>query len=78
MKYKTISLFSGAMGLDIGMHQTDRFELLAVVEKVPSFCETIRHNIAKNSLGSSPLVFEGDITNVDPYEVMAADRKSVV
>lgn len=72
MKYKTISLFSGAMGLDIGMHQTDRFELLAVVEKVPSFCETIRHNIAKNSLGSSPLVFEGDITNVDPYEVMAA------
>ncbi len=70
MKYKTISLFSGGMGLDIGMHQTGRFELLAAIEKVPAFCETIRHNIAAGRLGGQPLVIEGDITDIDPQEVM--------
>jgi len=54
------------------MHQTDRFELLAAVEKVPAFCETIRHNIAAGRLGGKPLVFEGDISNIDPFEVMRA------
>lgn len=72
MKYKTISLFSGAMGLDIGMHQTERFELLAAVEKVPAFCETIRHNVTAGRMGGNPLVFEGDITDIDPFEVMRA------
>lgn len=70
--YKVISLFSGAMGLDIGMHKTGRFELLAAVEKVPAFCETIRNNVQKGRLGGSPLVFEGDITRIDPLEVMKA------
>ena len=70
--YKTISLFSGAMGLDIGMHQICRFELLAAVEKVPAFCETIRLNVLKQRVGGRPLVFEGDITNIDPAVVMAA------
>ncbi len=70
--YKTISLFSGAMGLDIGMHQTGRFELLAAVEKVPAFCETIRLNIRKQRLGVAPMVFEADISNIDPAEVLAA------
>ena len=70
--YKTISLFSGAMGLDIGMHQTGRFELLAAVEKVPAFCETIRLNVRKQRVSGTPLVFEGDISNIDPAEVMAA------
>lgn len=70
--YKTISLFSGAMGLDIGMHQTGRFELLAAVEKVPAFCETIRLNVRSQRLSGTPLVFEGDISNIDPAEVLAA------
>lgn len=72
MKYKTISLFSGAMGLDIGMYQSGRFELLAAVEKVPAFCETIRHNIAEGRLDGQPQVFEGDISGIDPVDVMAA------
>ena len=72
--YKTISLFSGAMGLDIGMHQTERFELLAAVEKVPAFCETIRLNVRKRRMGGQPFVFEGDIASIDPYEVMSAAR----
>ncbi|MBI5330314.1 MAG: DNA cytosine methyltransferase [Betaproteobacteria bacterium] len=70
MKYKSISLFSGAMGLDIGMHKTGRFELLAVVEKNPAFCGTIRHNVA--SLGGNTKVFAGDINDIDPVEVMKA------
>lgn len=69
-KYKTISLFSGAMGLDIGMHQTGRFELLACVEKVPAFCSTIRKNVAEGRLGGAPLVFEDDITALDPADVL--------
>lgn len=71
-KYKTISLFSGAMGLDIGMHNTGRFELLAAVEKVPSFCQTIRHNVAAGRVGGKPLVFEGDISQFDPVDIMRA------
>lgn len=70
MTYKVISLFSGAMGLDIGMHQTGRFELLAAVEKVPAFCETIRQNIEAGRFAGNPKVFEGDITNLDPLEVL--------
>lgn len=70
--FKAISLFSGAMGLDIGMHQTGRFDLLAALEKVPAFCATIRHNVDKERLGGRPLVFEGDISNIDPHEVMTA------
>ncbi|CAI8691907.1 DNA cytosine methyltransferase [Burkholderia sp. IT-111MI5] len=71
-KYKVISLFSGAMGLDIGLEQTDRFEVLACVEKVPSFCATIRANHALGHLHKDLKVFEGDITNIDPADVLAA------
>ncbi len=72
MQYKTISLFSGAIGLDIGLHRTDRFELLACVEKVPAFCETIRRNVEMGRLDGRPLVFEGDIANIDPLDVLRA------
>ncbi len=60
------------MGLDIGMHQTRRFELLAAVEKIPAFCDTIRRNSTSGRLGSAPLVFEGDISDIDPAAVMSA------
>ncbi|VTU15668.1 Modification methylase HaeIII [Variovorax sp. PBL-H6] len=71
-KYNVISLFSGAMGLDIGLEQTGRFELLACVEKVPSFCETIRVNRAAGRLRPDLKVFEGDISDLDPAEVLSA------
>jgi DNA (cytosine-5)-methyltransferase 1 len=57
MQYKTISLFSGGMGLDLGMHMTGRFELLAAVEKVPAFCDTMRHNIQAGRLSVQTKVF---------------------
>ena len=58
------------MGLDIGLHQTGRFDLLACVEKVPAFCQTIRHNAANGLMSGSPLVFEGDIGDLDPTEIL--------
>jgi len=42
--FTAVSLFSGAMGLDIGLEETGRFRLLACVENEPVFCETIRFN----------------------------------
>ncbi|MCW5612326.1 MAG: DNA cytosine methyltransferase [Rubrivivax sp.] len=71
-KYKVISLFSGAMGLDIGLEQTGRFEVLACVEKEPSFCSTIRANHAAGRLHKDLKVFEGDITDIDPADVLSA------
>jgi DNA (cytosine-5)-methyltransferase 1 len=72
MKYKVISLFSGAMGLDIGLEQTGRFEVVACVEKEPSFCATIRANHAAGHLSKKLKVFEGDISLLDPAEVLSA------
>jgi DNA (cytosine-5)-methyltransferase 1 len=71
-KYKVISLFSGAMGLDIGMEQTGRFDLLACVEKEAAFCETIRVNQRAGRLSKKLKVYEGDITAMDPHEIMKA------
>lgn len=70
MKYKVVSLFSGAMGLDIGLHQTGRFELMAAVEKIPAFCETARLNIALGNVSPGARVFESDVANLDPLEVL--------
>jgi len=71
-RYKAISLFSGAMGLDIGLENTDRFEILACIEKEPAFCNTIRANRDSGHIGSGLRVFEDDIANVDPMKVLDA------
>jgi DNA (cytosine-5)-methyltransferase 1 len=69
-KYKAISLFSGAMGLDLGMEQTGRYDLLACVELEKACCDTIRLNQAEGRLAEHLRVYEGDITNLDPHQVM--------
>lgn len=70
-KYKAVSLFSGAMGLDIGFHQTGKYDLLAAVEKETAYCETIRKNITAGRVGNdSTLVVNEDIKNVCPFELM--------
>lgn len=71
-KYTAISLFSGAMGLDLGIEKTGRFELLACVEKEPSFCASIRANHAKGRLPSKLQIFEADINDLDPAAVLDA------
>lgn len=60
------------MGLDIGLESTGEFEVLACVEKVPSFCATIRANQTAGRLHKDLKVFEGDISEIDPAEVLAA------
>lgn len=71
-KYKAISLFSGAMGLDIGLERTGCFQVLACVEKEPSFCATIRANHAAGRLHKDLKIFEGDISDLDPAAVLDA------
>jgi DNA (cytosine-5)-methyltransferase 1 len=68
--YNVISLFSGGMGLDLGLEQTGRFRIRACVEKEHSFCETIRLNRAAGRLPKDLTVFEGDISALDPHEVL--------
>ncbi len=70
--YSVISLFSGGMGLDIGLDQTKRYRLLACVEKEHAFCETIRANHRAGRLPMDLKVYEGDICAVDPHAVMDA------
>lgn len=71
-QFKVVSLFSGAMGLDLGLESTGHFATLACVEKIPAFCNTIRHNRDAGRLEHDDvLVYEGDISNLSPEAVMA-------
>lgn len=59
------------MGLDIGLHNGGDFELLAAVEKVPAFCKSILANREVGTVIDQSLwVYEGDISELDPHEVM--------
>jgi DNA (cytosine-5)-methyltransferase 1 len=69
-KYNVLSLFSGAMGLDIGLDSTNRFNIVACLEKEPSFCETIRLNKKAGRLDKNLRIFEGDINDIDPSDVL--------
>lgn len=71
-KYKVISLFSGGMGLDLGLDSTARYEIVACAEKERVFCDTIRKNVAAGRVNPNLQVFEGDITDLDPAEVLKA------
>lgn len=70
-KYKTLSLFSGAMGLDLGIEDTGCFDLLACIEKEASFCETIRRNRDAGRLPAHLRVYQEDISTLSPEQVMA-------
>jgi len=69
-KLKVISLFSGGMGLDLGLESTNRFQTVACVENDAAACETIRRNRACGRLRKSLKLYEGDISNLDPREVL--------
>lgn len=69
-KFTVVSLFSGAMGLDIGMKKTKRFRLLTCIEKEKAFCETIRRNVSEGRLEPDLHIINSDICNVAPAEVM--------
>lgn len=65
MKHTVLSLFSGGMGLDVGLAKTGRFGLMGCVEKETSFCETIRLNQRFGRLGGNVRIVEADIKTVD-------------
>ena len=67
--YSMISLFSGGMGLDIGLERTKRFRLLACVEKDKASCQTIHMNRIEGKR-NPPLLVEADICSVDPLELL--------
>lgn len=68
-----ISLFSGALGLDIGLERTCRFESLAFEEYIPEFCDTIRRNREAGRIGpDATAVIEADIRELDPLELAAS------
>jgi len=64
------------MGLDLGLERTGRFRLLACVEKIPAFAETIRSNRDAGRLDNRDLLVyggheDGDVSKLDPARVMA-------
>jgi len=69
-RYKVISLFSGAMGLDLGLEQTGQFQVIACVEKEKACCDTIRSNVQSGRLSPNLQVFEQDISRLDPLGVL--------
>ncbi|MFA4987531.1 MAG: DNA cytosine methyltransferase [Candidatus Brocadiia bacterium] len=69
-KYLSLSLFSGAMGLDLGLHKTGRFHFVACVEKEPMYCQTIRANMEAGNLPAQVKVYESDIRDLDPAAML--------
>ena len=69
-RYRAVSLFSGAMGLDLGLEQTGRFEIVACVEIESAFCDTIRANQRAGRLSRELQVFKGSVSDIDPFELL--------
>ena len=66
-----VSLFAGGLGLDVGLERVGGFKLLACVEKVPAFCETIRRNRDAGRIGTTDTrVYETDICDLSPSTVL--------
>ncbi|MCD4829377.1 MAG: DNA cytosine methyltransferase [Candidatus Cloacimonetes bacterium] len=64
---KSISLFSGAGGMDIGI-QDSGFEILAEIEFDEHCCSTLRTNAKKQKRNT--LVIQADIRDIDPQVLM--------
>jgi DNA (cytosine-5)-methyltransferase 1 len=70
--YKVISLFSGAMGLDVGLEKTGRFKVLACVESEEAFARTIELNKSAGRIAGRPAVFNRDVSLLHPSELLTA------
>jgi DNA (cytosine-5)-methyltransferase 1 len=68
-QFSVVSLFSGGMGLDTGLGKVGRFKLMACVEKIRPFCDTIRLNQQEGRLPEDLIVEEADIKSVDAKEL---------
>ena len=70
-KKSAVSLFSGALGMDLGFELQGDFELLACVEIEAAACNTIRTNAKLGHFAGNPLVFCRDLFDLTPEELMA-------
>jgi DNA (cytosine-5)-methyltransferase 1 len=71
--YKAVSLFSGGMGLDLGLEQTGRFRVVACVEKEPAFCQTIQANRQAGRLDPGLKVFDREGAKLGPPNFAGRD-----
>lgn len=70
-RYNVVSLFAGAMGLDLGLEQTGRFATRAAVEHNPSIYKTIVTNRDAGNLHDTDIhVYDRDIRSLDPLEIL--------
>lgn len=69
-KYRVLSLFSGGMGLDLGLESTGRFEIVGCIEKEPAFCDTIRQNKEQGRLSPDLQVLQADMSQLDPEKAL--------
>ncbi|MBL9092306.1 MAG: DNA (cytosine-5-)-methyltransferase [Planctomycetaceae bacterium] len=58
------------MGLDIGLHRTGRFKLLAAVEKQRSFCDTIVANSKAGRIEKNLVLYDQPIEELDPEKIL--------
>ena len=77
-RIKTLSLFSGAGGLDIGFHQAG-FEIVGCVELEAAYCKTLEANSGKGSFfGEATKVHCTDIRLFDPRPYAKAGIECVI
>lgn len=65
----TLSLFSGAGGLDIGFHRVG-FRIVACVEIEKDFCQTLELNLGKN-LDAHCQIISADIRQLIPEDIIS-------
>lgn len=66
-KIKTLSLFTGAGGLDLGFHH-DAFDIVACLEIDAPSCNTLELN-REQFIGNKTKIFNNDITTTEPSEL---------
>lgn len=70
-RFTTVSLFTGAGGLDVGLDATGRFDLLATVELEEVFCKTLERNQQKGLLGTPDTrIIQADLSSYTPQQLM--------
>ena len=74
----TLSLFSGAGGLDIGFHKAG-FDILACVEIEDAYCDTLEANVGTGKLFPAPLLVQPtDIRHFDASEFKGRGIECVI
>ncbi len=66
-----VSLFSGALGMDLGFELQGDFEILACVEKEEAACATIQANVEASNFRGKPIVYCEDLHEFTPEKLMS-------